>query len=137
MLVRVELRLPITDPHDHAAIDYGRVADEVAEAHGHRDRRGIDVSQAGLVRSVDVIARLLELDREKEGGRSIHARRIDAGEIVAATGDVVGPETETGRIGFAQEEVVILLAHKVRCVIDWVRDRLNQIVVDRQGRRRE
>ena len=50
---------------------------------------------------------------------------LGACRLGRAVVDVVGPETDTGSIGFAQEEVVILLAHKVRRVIDRVGYRLN------------
>ena len=84
-----------------------------------------------LVHPLNQITSLLKFNREKVGSRDIDPFQLHAGLIGAAGSDLIDPKRQAICIGRSIQEVVIVLADKVRWIIDDVRGRLACIVDDR------
>ena len=72
------------------------------------------------MQTINIEAGVLELHRQKECCRRIHAFDFAATRIGAASFDVVNPERQTGCVSLTVEEVVIMLADKKLAVVDRV-----------------
>jgi hypothetical protein len=69
---------------------------------------------------VDVISRLLRLDRQEERRRNIDAFHFHAKRISATTGDLIDPKITARLIRLTVEKVYILLPHHVGCKVNRV-----------------
>src|SRR5581483_1370737 len=91
-----------------------------------RSRR--TTSKGGSVRVVSQSACRLKFNRQEESRRCVDARHFGAWRRTAVV-DVVGPESKTARVRFTVEKIEILLTHKERRRINWIRQRRRDVVV--------
>src|SRR5581483_2386138 len=119
--IRFQSLLPITLIDDYAVADLRRVCKELSARQRHRRILQIPVSR--FVGSIDFVTRLLEFDRQEERGRNIDALDLDALRVAATRADLILPESVTIRVGFAIQEIAVLLANIKRRRIDRIRDR--------------
>src|SRR6185503_10834497 len=82
-----------------------------------RDRSAVEVAISSFIRAINQESRLLEFYRQEEGSGGVDAFHFATLLVGTARFDVVYPEVESGFVGFAAEEIEILLAHKVRSCI--------------------
>src|SRR5438105_9861017 len=94
-------------------------------------RRSARVAISHLVYALDQITRLLKFNRQEVSCRDVDPFQLHAGLIGAAGSDLIDPKRQAICIGRSIQEVVIVLADKVRWIIDDVRGRLAYIVGDR------
>ena len=144
LLIEFQDCLPTRLVHNYSLANLLRVRKKFVEPHyGHRKRmKAIKTRSAGrvaiggLVHALDQITGLLEFNRQKISGRDINSLGLNTRLVRSARGYFIRPESQTGRVRIAIEEVVIVLAHEVLRVVYDVRDRLDQVVVDVDGDRR-
>lgn len=65
------------------------------------------VTIGGFVDSLDQIASVLEFNGEKERGGDVDAAHFDATGVAATGSNLIGPESETGRVRLSIKKVVI------------------------------
>src|SRR5262249_1198404 len=94
------------------------------------------IAVSHLVEALDEIAGFLELYREEESSRGVHTLPLSAGHIRFARGHVLGPELEAVRVRLAIQQVVILLTHEHRFIVNWIAERFHQVVDDLERGRR-
>src|SRR5205807_5014301 len=75
------------------------------------------------------VTSLLEFNRQKVSSRDVDALEINASLIGATGSDLIGPKSQTIRVGRSVEKIVIVLAHEVLRAVYHVR-RLGGIVGD-------
>src|SRR5215813_10486180 len=79
---------------------------------GRKIRGAGSIAKGNFVKSLDQITALLKLDGKKERGGNIDAACFGALRVGAAGRDVISPEFKPAHIGFAIQEIAVMLAHQ-------------------------
>src|SRR2546426_6174309 len=93
------------------------------------------IAVSGLVETFDQVTSLLKFNRQEERRRSVDALQFAAGQVVSTRFDVVGPETNTARVGLAIQKVEIVLPYKKARDIAGIGTGRTIVIDDRHGRR--
>src|SRR5882672_4319340 len=104
-LVCLQLLCPVFPAYNDIACYYSCV--------GHELRVKWPSSVAGSIESINQPARLLKLYRQEIGGRDIYPPALDARRITAALEYLIAPEVEPAFVGFAAQEINIVLPYEV------------------------
>src|SRR5262249_28749 len=91
---------------------------------GRKIRGAGSIAKGNFVKSLDQITALLKLDGKKERGGNIDGAGFCALHVGAAGRDIISPEFKPAHIGFAIQEIAVMLAHQESIQVDGVTARV-------------